>query len=162
MDTGTQSIEIQLIVNDEEHVDTVPGRYLLSDLLRRRMGYTSVKRGCETGKCGACTVIMDTDPVKSCSILAGQADGSRVKTIEGMDDDLGETIKAAYSRNHGLQCGYCTSGFLLSTEALLRRKPDPDDGDIREALQGNICRCTGYTRIIQAVEDSAVRTNGSG
>lgn len=151
------AIDVQLTVNGQDREVTVPGRFLLSDLLRRELDYTSVKRGCDTGKCGACTVLLDGDPVKSCSVLAGQADGSDVETIDGMDDDLGEAIKGAYSRNHALQCGFCTSGFLLSTKALLSENPDPDESEIREALQGNICRCTGYTRIFQAVEDAAIR-----
>ncbi|MCW8173482.1 MULTISPECIES: (2Fe-2S)-binding protein [Natrialba] len=144
-------------INDSEIDATVPSRYLLSDLLRRELDITSVKRGCETGKCGACTVLMDGDPVKSCSVLAAQADGTGIETIEGLDDELGEIIKNAYSRNHGLQCGFCTSGFLLSTKSLLEDVSDPSRDEIRERLQGNICRCTGYTRIIEAVEDAAVR-----
>lgn len=159
-DEPAATIDVDVTVNGDGHAVDVPGRYLLSDLLRRELGFTSVKRGCETGKCGACTVLMDGDPVKSCSVLAGQADGATVETIDGMDDELGRTIKDAYSRNHGLQCGFCTSGFLLSTKALLSENPDPDDEEIREALQGNICRCTGYTRIFQAVEDAAVRATG--
>jgi len=154
------TIDVDLTVNGEAHTATVPGRHLLSDLLRRELGVTSVKRGCETGKCGACTVLLDGEPAKACSLLAGQAQGGSVETIDGLDGDLGETIKDAYSRNHALQCGFCTSGFLLSTKALLSENPDPDEDEIRGALQGNICRCTGYTRIIEAVEDAAVRTSG--
>lgn len=154
-----QSLSIAMTVNGEERDVTVPSRYLLSDVLRRELEFTSVKRGCETGKCGACTVLLDGDPVKSCSILAGQAEGTSIETIDAMDDALGETIKDAYSRNHGLQCGYCTSGFLLSTKALLSSNPDPDEDDVRSALQGNVCRCTGYTRIIEAVEDAATRVD---
>jgi carbon-monoxide dehydrogenase small subunit len=152
-------LDIQLIVNGQDEEATVPSRYLLSDLLRRELEYTSIKRGCDTGKCGACTVLLDGDPVKSCSVLAGQAEGSEVETIDWMDDELGEAIKDAFSRNHALQCGFCTSGFLLSAKALLSENPDPDESEIREALQGNICRCTGYTRIFQAVEDAAIRTS---
>lgn len=156
MQQGERTVDVQLSVNGGETEVSVPGRYLLSDLLRRELDYTSVKRGCDTGKCGACTVLLDGDPVKACSVLAGQADGGEVETIDAMDDDLGEAIKGAYSRNHALQCGFCTSGFLLSTKALLSENADPDEDEIREALQGNICRCTGYTRIFQAVEDAAI------
>jgi carbon-monoxide dehydrogenase small subunit len=156
---GQSGLDLQLTVNGQDEEATVPSRYLLSDLLRRELDYTSVKRGCDTGKCGACTVLLDGDPVKSCSVLAGQAEGSDVETIDGMDDELGEAIKDAFSRNHALQCGFCTSGFLLSAKALLSENPDPDESEIREALQGNICRCTGYTRIFQAVEDAAIRTS---
>ncbi|WP_436933814.1 (2Fe-2S)-binding protein [Halovenus marina] len=156
---GQSGLDLQLTVNGQDEEATVPSRYLLSDLLRRELDYTSVKRGCDTGKCGACTVLLDGDPVKSCSVLAGQAQGSDVETIDGMDDELGEAIKDAFSRNHALQCGFCTSGFLLSAKALLAENPDPDEREIREALQGNICRCTGYTRIFQAVEDAAIRTS---
>jgi len=154
------TVEVDLTVNGEERAVTVPSRYLLSDLLRRELGITSVKRGCETGKCGACTVLLDGEPAKACSLLAGQAQGRSVETIDGLDGDLGRAIKDAYSRNHALQCGFCTSGFLLSTKALLSENPDPEEEEIRGALQGNICRCTGYTRIIEAVEDAAVRTSG--
>lgn len=160
MQDPDSAIDIQLTVNGRDHDVAVPGRFLLSDVLRRELDYTSVKRGCETGKCGACTVLFDGDPVKSCSVLAGQADGSDVETIDGFDDELGEAIKASYSRNHALQCGFCTAGFLVSTKALLAENPDPSDAEIREALQGNICRCTGYTRILEAVEDAAVRMEG--
>lgn len=162
MSAHGQTLSIELAVNGEEADVEVPSRYLLSDLLRRELDYTSVKRGCETGKCGACTVLLDGDPVKSCSVLAGQADGAAVETIDGPDDALDETISDAFSRNHGLQCGYCTSGFLLSTKALLRDNPDPDEEEIRERLQGNVCRCTGYTRIFQAVEDAATRVSADG
>ena len=156
-----RTLEVDLTVNGEDHRLTVPSRYLLSDVLRRELGVTSVKRGCDTGKCGACTVILDGVPAKSCSVLAGQADGSTVETIESLDDDgLGEAILEAYRRNHALQCGFCTSGFVLSTKALLASTADPDREQIREALQGNICRCTGYTRIVQAVEDAAIRAGG--
>lgn len=149
------ALDISLTVNGEHHAVEVPARFLLLDVLRRELGYTSVKRGCDTGKCGACTVILDGEPAKSCSVLAGQADAGAVETVEGLDDPLGREIKAAYRRNHALQCGYCTSGFLASTAALLRETPTPDRAAVREALQGNVCRCTGYTRIVQAVEDAA-------
>lgn len=149
---------VTLSVNGETDECTVPSRYLLSDLLREECDATSVKRGCDTGKCGACTVLLDGDPVKSCSILAGQADGSDVTTLEGLaSDDLGEVLTDAFRRNHALQCGYCTSGFLMSVLALLRSEPDPDQETIEDALQGNVCRCTGYTRIVEAVQDAATR-----
>jgi carbon-monoxide dehydrogenase small subunit len=154
-----QTLSIEVTVNGEDQTVEVPSRYLLSDVLRRELDYTSVKRGCETGKCGACTVLLDGDPVKSCSVLAGQVDGAAVETIDGLDGDLGETIKDAFARNHGLQCGYCTAGFLLSTKALLSDNPDPSEDDIRSGLQGNVCRCTGYTRILQSVEDAATRVD---
>jgi carbon-monoxide dehydrogenase small subunit len=156
--TAEPTTDLTLSVNGETEECTVPSRYLLSDLLREECGATSVKRGCDTGKCGACTVLLDGDPVKSCSVLAGQADGGTVTTLEGLADvDLGETLTDAFQRNHALQCGYCTSGFLLSVLALLRSNPDPDQDAIEDALQGNVCRCTGYTRIVEAVQDAATR-----
>lgn len=157
------ALECSLRVNGESESVTVPARFLLSDLLREELQLTSIKRACDTGKCGACTVLLDGKPVKSCSILAGQTTDRSVTTIDALsENELGETVIEAYRRNHALQCGFCTSGFLLSTVALLARNPDPDRDEIREALQGNICRCTGYTRIIQAVEDAAVRIDETG
>lgn len=151
-------LDLSMTVNGEERSITVPPRYLLSDLLREELRVTSVKRACDTGKCGACTVLLDDKPVKSCSLLAGQAEGHAITTIDDLGSDaVGRTVLEAYRRNHALQCGFCTSGFLLSTVALLTRNPDPTREEIQEALQGNICRCTGYTRIVQAVEDAAVR-----
>lgn len=156
-------LRITLTVNGEEQTAHVPERYLLSDALRDTFGLTSVKRGCDTGKCGACTVLLDGKPVKSCSIMAGQTDGATVETLEGIvDDRLGAEVADAYRRNHALQCGFCTAGFLASTTALLRNNPDPTDDEIRETLQGNICRCTGYTRILEAVEDAATRVSTEG
>lgn len=156
--TEEPTTDVMLSVNGETNECTIPSRYLLSDLLREECDATSVKRGCDTGKCGACTVLLNDVPVKSCSVLAGQADGDAVMTLEGLtSDDLGEILTNAFRRNHALQCGYCTSGFLMSVLALLRSNPDPDHDEIADALQGNICRCTGYTRIIEAVQDAATR-----
>lgn len=152
---------VSVTVNGEHRETTIPARYLLSDLLREEFHMTGVKRGCDTGKCGTCTVLMNGKPVKSCSILAGQADTDEILTIEGLyDDEVGETLADAFQRNHALQCGYCTGGFLMSALALLKSDPDPDQEVIEEALQGNICRCTGYTRIIEAVQDAATRVTG--
>lgn len=149
---------VTLSVNGQSEECTFPARYLLSDLLREECNATSVKRGCDTGKCGACTVLLNGKPVKSCSVLAGQADGDDVTTLEGLAaDDIGEILTDAFRRNHALQCGYCTSGFLMSVLALLRSNPDPNQDEIEDALQGNICRCTGYTRITEAVQDAATR-----
>jgi carbon-monoxide dehydrogenase small subunit len=156
--TEEPTTRVTLSVNGETDDSTVPARYLLSDLLREERDATSVKRGCDTGKCGACTVLLDGEPVKSCSVLAGQADGSDVTTLEGLAEaDIGEVLTDAFRRNHALQCGYCTSGFLMSVLALLRSNPDPDQEAIEDALQGNVCRCTGYTRIVEAVQDAATR-----
>lgn len=150
--------DVTLLVNGETNECTVPARYLLSDLLRDECQATSVKRGCDTGKCGACTVLLDGAPVKSCSVLAGQSNGEAVTTLEGLaDDEYGEVLTNAFRRNHALQCGYCTSGFLMSVLALLRSNPDPNREEITDALQGNVCRCTGYTRIVEAVQDAATR-----
>ena len=157
MDSDTE-LRATFTVNGDTETVTVPDRYLLSDALRETLGLTSVKRGCDTGKCGACTVLLDGDPVKSCSVLAGQANGCTVETLESIvEGSLGEEITEAYRRNHALQCGFCTSGFIAATTGLLRDEPNPSEEEIRQSLQGNICRCTGYTRIIEAVEDAATR-----
>jgi carbon-monoxide dehydrogenase small subunit len=151
---------VSVTVNGKSRDATVPARYLLSDLLRKELGVTGVKRGCDTGKCGTCTVLCDGAPIKSCSVLAGQVDGDEILTVEGIqDDEIGRTLTDAFQRNHALQCGYCTGGILMSALALLRSNPNPDQEAIEAALQGNICRCTGYTRIVEAVQDAATRVS---
>lgn len=131
-------------------------RTLLSDFLRHELGATGTHVGCEHGVCGACTVLLDGQPVRSCLTLAVQADGARVRTIEGLGqgEDLGP-LQAAFRRHFALQCGYCTPGILMTLAALLRDQPDPDEPAIRDALSGHICRCTGYTPIVKAALEAA-------
>lgn len=146
---------IQLGVNGCVQALQVPARRMLSDCLRDDLNLTGTKRGCETGTCGACTVLLDGRAVKSCLMLAVQADGREVTTIEGLSDPArGEALhplQASFMACGGLQCGYCTPGFVMSACALLARHPRPTLEQVREGLGGNLCRCTGYTQIIESV-----------
>ncbi|RQG99418.1 (2Fe-2S)-binding protein [Natrarchaeobius oligotrophus] len=150
--------EITLTVNGNEITEEVEPRHKLSDFLRYRADETDVRVGCEHGACGACTVEVDGKNVKSCMLFAVQADGSEVLTSKALndDDELGP-IQEAFHENHALQCGFCTSGFIMATKELLEENPDPDREEIVEGLSDNICRCTGYVNIIKAVEDAADR-----
>jgi aerobic carbon-monoxide dehydrogenase small subunit len=143
---------IQFEVNDRAETLSIESRRLLCDALRDELLLTGTKRGCETGVCGACSVLVDGRLMKSCLMLAVQVDGKAVLTVEGLAP-TGElhVIQQAYANHGGLQCGYCTPGFLMATLALLRAKPDPSVEEIQAALEGNICRCTGYTGIIESV-----------
>lgn len=144
--------EITLTVNGERRTATVEDRYSLADFLRKVLGLTGTHLGCEHGVCGACTVLVDDQAVRGCLMLAVQADGCAVTTIEGLanpDGSLG-MLQQAFMDNHGLQCGFCTPGMLTTLTAYLRDFPDAREADIREALSGNICRCTGYDTIIRA------------
>ena len=151
------SIEIE--VNGTARRDTVPARLTLADFLRVRCGLTGTHLGCEHGACGACTVLLDGDAVRSCLVYAVQADGARVTTVEGIAGPDGELspVQAAYRDHHGLQCGFCTPGFVMTTTALLRDNPDPTDDEIAVGLSGNVCRCTGYQGIMAAVRAAAER-----
>jgi carbon-monoxide dehydrogenase small subunit len=148
---------VNLKVNGEEHEVEVPARRLLSDLLRDDLNMTGTKRGCETAICGACTVLVDGEPVKSCLMLAIQARGRNVTTIEGLQGQDGKLhpIQEAFLTNGGLQCGYCTPGFIMTTRAFLARNPTPTREEVREALSGNLCRCTGYMGIVESILDAA-------
>lgn len=128
----------------------------LLDLLREGMGVTSVKKGCENGECGACTVLLDGAPVTSCLVLAPQLDGRSVKTIDGLNDEpLMEKLRQAYLEDGAIQCGFCTPGMLISSYALLRHNPRPTVEEIKKAIEGNICRCTGYVQIIKAIQHAS-------
>jgi carbon-monoxide dehydrogenase small subunit len=130
----------------------------LLDLLRVQLGVTSVKKGCEQGECGACTVLLDGLPVTSCLILAPQVDGRHVTTIEGLaENPLMKELRNAFMENGAVQCGFCTPGMLLSSYALLRDNPHPSEEEVRAGIEGNICRCTGYIKIIEAILDAAER-----
>ena len=147
--------DITLTVNGTEHELSVEPRELLVHTLRDDMGYTGPNVGCETTMCGACTVQMDGDAVKACTVLAVQANGAEITTIEGLSDDGDHPLQESFQEEHGLQCGYCTPGMIMTAADYLEDEPDPDREEIREALEGNICRCTGYQNIVNAVESAA-------
>ncbi len=148
--------DITLTVNGTEHELSVEPRTLLVHALRDELGYTGTNVGCESSLCGACTVHLDGDAVKSCTAFAVQVDGAEIETVEGLAGD-GEfhPIQSAFQAEHGLQCGYCTPGMMMTATAFLREHPDPSREEIREALEGNLCRCTGYQNIVNAVETAA-------
>ncbi len=149
---------ITVTVNGEKRGAEVEPRLLLVHFLREKLRLTGTHIGCDTTHCGACTVLVDGTPVKSCTMLAVQADGEEVTTVEALA--AGGTlhpIQAAFKQEHGLQCGFCTPGMMLTSIALLKEKPDPTDDDIRWALSGNICRCTGYMNIVKAVKSAAAQ-----
>jgi carbon-monoxide dehydrogenase small subunit len=148
---------VRMVVNGEAHRATVEDRQTLADHLREACGLTGTHLGCEHGVCGACTVLVDGAAVRSCLLFASQLDGADITTIEGIagaDGGLSE-VQEAFRSAHGLQCGFCTPGFVVSVTAFLRDHPHPTDRQIREALSGNICRCTGYQGIIEAVQRAA-------
>lgn len=156
--------KITLRVNGGVRSATAEPRLTLLDFLRYALNLTGTHMGCEHGVCGACTVMFDGLAVRSCLIYAVQADGHDVTTVEGLcnDDGTPGPIQEAFQDAHGLQCGYCTPGMLISAQALLQSTPDPSDDEIREALGGNLCRCTGYAQIIDAVRLAAVSLQGAG
>ncbi|WP_346913812.1 (2Fe-2S)-binding protein [uncultured Roseibium sp.] len=153
---------IELVVNGEPVEAEVPQKRLLADFLRDDLALTGTKRGCETGVCGACSVLVDGDVVKSCLCLAVQANGRYVTTVEGLGTaaDL-HPLQKSFMEHGGLQCGYCTPGFLMAAADLLSRNPTPSDAEIREGLNGNLCRCTGYQGIVDAIRDAAETLNGN-
>jgi carbon-monoxide dehydrogenase small subunit len=147
---------IAVTVNGERHSARVPSRLLLVHLLRDRLALTGTHVGCDTTSCGACTVLMDGTPVKSCTLFAVQADGRELTTVEGLRRDGAlHPIQEGFREEHGLQCGFCTPGMMLSAVALLEENPDPTEEDVRWALSGNVCRCTGYQNIVKAVRWAA-------
>ena len=157
-------VEVEIRVNGEPRRATIEPRLTLADHLRERCGLTGTHLGCEHGVCGACTVLVDGEAVRSCLVFAVQADGRDVTTIEGLAAPDGglSTVQSAFRDNHGLQCGFCTPGFVVSVTAFLRDNPDPTDEQIREGLSGNLCRCTGYQGIIAAVRAAAGAGAGAG
>jgi carbon-monoxide dehydrogenase small subunit len=155
----TQRVSIE--INDVRYDGDVEPRLLLSDFIRHEARLTGTHVGCEHGVCGACTVQVDGEPVRSCLMLTVQANGRSVRTVEGMTDGLGEgelhPLQQAFHEQHALQCGFCTPGFLMSLEPFLERADDPTEDEIREALSGNLCRCTGYQNIVKAIKVAAAR-----
>jgi aerobic carbon-monoxide dehydrogenase small subunit len=144
---------IKLTVNDREVEMAVEPNLTLTDFIRYELNLTGTKKGCETGDCGACTVIMDGIPVNSCLVLAVQADGSKVETIEGIETADGlHPIQNAFVENGAIQCGFCSPGMIMSAKHLLDKNPNPEEKDIRAAISGNLCRCTGYQKIIEAIK----------
>ena len=151
--------EITLNVNGRDHTVSVPHRMTLVDCLRDILRLTGTHVGCEHGICGACSVLFDGDPVRSCLMFAVQAEGHRIITVEGLAKDDGEIsdLQDSFWECHAMQCGYCTPGMLVASQALLAENPNPDDDEIREAISGNLCRCTGYQQIVEAVKMTAQR-----
>ncbi len=158
----SSTVNVALNVNGVEHELAVEPRLLLVHALRDQLGLTGTHVGCDTSNCGACTVHMNGEAVKSCTIFAVQADGAEVTTIEGLgtEDDL-HPMQEAFWNNHGLQCGYCTPGMIMASTALLSENPDPTENEVRHALEGNLCRCTGYHNIIKAVLDAASKSGSA-
>jgi len=148
--------KIQITLNGKKTSVEVQAHRLLLDLLRDEIGLTGTKEGCGTGDCGACTVLLNGKPVNSCLILSGELDGAEIVTIEGLKigPEL-HPVQKAFIQDGGAQCGYCTPGMLMMSKALLEENPNPTEEDIRFALSGNLCRCTGYAKIVQAVQDAA-------
>jgi aerobic-type carbon monoxide dehydrogenase small subunit (CoxS/CutS family) len=158
-------VRVRVRINGEPYEAEVEPRTLLSDFIRHGAGLTGTKVGCEQGVCGACTVQLDGEAVRSCLMLAIQANGRSLTTVEGLAAESGlHPLQRAFHEAHALQCGFCTPGFLMSMEAYLREHPDAEGEELREALAGNICRCTGYLGIIEAVERAAreMREGGDG
>jgi aerobic carbon-monoxide dehydrogenase small subunit len=149
-------VRITLRVNGVERIAAVEPRLLLVHFLRDHLGLTGTHVGCDTSQCGACTVILDGKAVKSCTVLAVQADGGEVLTIEGLaHENRLHPLQQGFQAEHGLQCGFCTPGMIMAAYQLLQRNPNPDEDEIRAAIRGNLCRCTGYQRIISAIQHAA-------
>ena len=158
-----ESVPVHIVVNGEfPHDSQVEPRLLLVDYLRDELGLTGTHVGCETSNCGACTVLLDGEAVKSCTVLAVQADGAEVTTIEGLGSDGAlHPLQEAFWEHHGLQCGFCTPGMILAAVDLLRRNPNPTEAEIRAGLEGNLCRCTGYHNIVRSVQAAAGQEVGA-
>jgi len=150
---------IVLTVNGSTEQVDVPGNMTLLQMLREKLALTGTKNGCAAGECGACTVLMNGEPVNSCMVLAAECEGAEIVTVEGLaQDGQLDIVQQTIIEEGGVQCGFCTPGMLISARALLNRSPNPTEADIREALVGNLCRCTGYARIISAVKAAAQAT----
>ena len=152
---------ISLAVNNKSVNSDIEARMLLVEFIREELGLTGTHVGCDTSQCGACVIHVDGAPVKSCTMLAIQADGAEVMTIEGMGEEEKLThLQQAFHKHHGLQCGFCTPGMIMTASALLRDNPEPTEEEVRHELEGNICRCTGYQNIVRAILDAAKKMRG--
>ncbi len=162
MSEPLQSVTVNVTVNGKACRRDVEPRQLLVEFIREELRLTGTHIGCDTSFCGACTVLLDGAAVKSCTLFAVQADGAEITTVEALEQD-GQVhpLQQAFSEHHGLQCGYCTPGMLMSSVALLAENPDPDAQDIRKALSGNVCRCTGYQNIIKSVQAASTMLKGA-
>lgn len=155
-------MQITVNVNGEDKTEEIEPRLLLVHFLRDVLGLTGTHWGCDTSNCGTCVVWMDEEPVKSCTVLAAMAAGHRVRTVEDLEQDgVLDPVQEGFMQCHGLQCGFCTPGMLMTARALLDRNPDPDEGEIREAISGQICRCTGYSTIVRSVQWAAEHDNAA-
>jgi carbon-monoxide dehydrogenase small subunit len=155
-------VSIEVVVNNQLHQVEVPARRLLSDFIRDDLFLTGTKRGCETGVCGACSVLVDGEVVKSCLSLAVQADGHEITTVEGLSPDgVLHPVQEAFMENGGFQCGYCTPGFLMAAIAILNESPSPTEEQVRAGLSGNLCRCTGYVGIVESIMAAAEKMRGA-
>lgn len=152
---------VLIVVNGQERAQEIDPRTLLVHFLREDLGLTGTNIACDTSQCGACTVIMDGDAVKSCTVLAVQADGSEVQTIEGLSQNGAlHPVQEAFWEKHGLQCGFCTPGMIMTTVNMLDKNPKPSEAEIRHGLEGNLCRCTGYQNIVAAVQMASATMGG--
>ncbi len=153
---------VQVTVNGVPREADVEPRTLLVYFLRETLGLTGTNVGCDTSSCGSCTVLLDGESVKSCTLLAAQVDGREVMTIEGMaSDGQLHPLQEAFHRNHGLQCGYCTPGMIMAAASYLKENPNPTEEEVRLSLEGNLCRCTGYQNIVKSILDAAVTMSGA-
>jgi len=152
-----KTMEITVTVNGKKHTETIETRMLLSDFIREQLRLTGTHLGCEHGVCGACTVLVNGKAARSCLMLAVQADGCTIDTVESLvkEDGSLHPLQQAFSDNHALQCGFCTPGFMMTLVDFLQENPNPSEGEIREAISGNLCRCTGYANIVKAVEQAS-------
>jgi carbon-monoxide dehydrogenase small subunit len=151
-----KAANVAMRINGKDYSGTVEPRTLLVDFIRDDLELTGTHVGCDTGHCGACTIMMDEKTVKSCMVLAVQAQGANILTVEGMaEGDKLHPIQEAFSENHGLQCGFCTPGLLMSSLFLLQRNPNPTDDEIRRGIEGNLCRCTGYVNVVKSIRAAA-------
>ncbi len=155
-------MRVRMKVDGVTYEDEVEPRTLLTHHLRDGLGRVGTPVGCDTSNCGSCTVLVDGDSVKSCSLLAVQADGAEITTIQGLADGEWHPVQKAFQEHHGLQCGYCTPGMILAAVDLLKRNPDPSEDEVRHGLEGNLCRCTGYQNIVKSVLSAASEMRGQG
>jgi aerobic carbon-monoxide dehydrogenase small subunit len=153
---------ITVTVNGQAHTAEVESRLLLVHLIRENLRFTGTHIGCDTTHCGACTVLLDNKPVKSCTLFAVQANGRAIRTVEGLEQN-GQLhpVQNGFKQEHGLQCGFCTPGMMMTSVALLESGPNPTDGDIRAAISGNLCRCTGYVNIVKSIQHAAAEMRGA-